>query len=321
MTKIYFINLYLSYGLEIYLTILVLHMTNSTKTTKISSIFLAAILVAGTITAVYPSFVIGAEAQSETYYGVDSYKQSYGKDNSYKSKDSSSALLKKIKCNNIDVNVNGLEITALPPSLSGLLTDEAQAADEGERGASSYGSGEGSYGSGGQSGYDNKNSFKFVCINNNNNTVVGGEEEPEVQEPEPEICEECFAANSTLRTEIIDALVDFEGSITISGPDYVLAILAGTNTIEQLCAIIESSAELYGGPIPADALDFALSFLLTEGIDPDVPALDALIECLLEAVIIVEEELPPPPMSISDNGLRASGTVQCTGDPLCARLQ
>ena len=53
-------------------------MTNSTKATKISSIFLAAILVAGTITPVYLSFVIGAEAQSETHYGVDSYKQSYG---------------------------------------------------------------------------------------------------------------------------------------------------------------------------------------------------------------------------------------------------
>ena len=53
MTKIYFINLYISYGLEIYLSILVLHMTNSTKATKISSIFLAAILVAGTITAVF----------------------------------------------------------------------------------------------------------------------------------------------------------------------------------------------------------------------------------------------------------------------------
>src|ERR1044072_85224 len=104
-------------------------MTNSTNTTKISSIFLAAILVAGTISAVYPSFVIGAQAQSETHYGKDSYK----------SKDST-ALLKKIKCNNIDVNANGLEITALPPSLSGLLSSEAETADEGQYGASSYGS-------------------------------------------------------------------------------------------------------------------------------------------------------------------------------------
>ena len=141
-------------------------MNSKIVSTKFNAIFLAAILVAGTITAVYPSFVIGAEAQSETLYEVDSYKQPYGKD-SYKSKDSSSAIVKKVKCNNINVNVNGLEITALPPSLSGLLTDDAQATDEGERGASSYGSGEGSYGSGGQSGYDNKNSFKFVCINNN----------------------------------------------------------------------------------------------------------------------------------------------------------
>src|SRR5215211_6503249 len=86
MTKIYFINLYLSYGLEIYLTILVLHMTNSTKTTKISSIFLAAILIAGTITAVYPSFVIkGVNAQTQPYYGYNSYESGYAdkKDSSY----------------------------------------------------------------------------------------------------------------------------------------------------------------------------------------------------------------------------------------------
>jgi hypothetical protein len=42
MTKIYFIYLYLSYGLEIYLAILIPHMTDSTKATKINAILLAA---------------------------------------------------------------------------------------------------------------------------------------------------------------------------------------------------------------------------------------------------------------------------------------
>src|SRR5215213_5267131 len=89
MTKIYFINLYLSYGLEIYLTILVLHMTNSTKTTKISSIFLAAILVAGTITAISPSFIIkGVNAQGDSYYGMDSYGYSDYRDDKDKKYDS-----------------------------------------------------------------------------------------------------------------------------------------------------------------------------------------------------------------------------------------
>jgi len=156
---------------------------NKLKSTKISAVFLAAILVAGTIATISPSFMTNAQAISE-----------YGKD-SYKSKDSSSVFVKKINCNNINVNVNGLEITVLPPALSGLLTDEAQAVDEGQYGSSSYGSGEGSSG-GGQSGYDN-NSFKFVCINNNNNTVIAvNETTPQPQQPKT--CEECFTHNLSL---------------------------------------------------------------------------------------------------------------------------
>ena len=53
-------------------------------------------------------------------------KQSYGKDrkdnNYYKSKES------YVKCNNINVNVNGfngVDINALPTALRGLATDEA----------------------------------------------------------------------------------------------------------------------------------------------------------------------------------------------------
>ena len=45
-----------------------------------------------------------------TDYGMDNYdKKPYGKDNSYDtSKDSSSSVtVKKIKCNNINVNLNG----------------------------------------------------------------------------------------------------------------------------------------------------------------------------------------------------------------------
>ena len=246
-------------------------MNSKIVSTKFNAIFLAAILVAGTITAVYPSFVIGAEAQSETLYGVDSYKQPNGKD-SYKSKDSSSAIVKKVKCNNIDVNVNGLEITALPPSLSGLLTDEAQATDEGERGASSYGSGEGSYGSGGQSGYDNKNSFKFVCINNNNNTVIGGEEEPEV--PEPTItCEECF-------TEILNA-TELE--------QFLEEAFIPTATIEQDCIVLSS------GLVAEEDLRDVLEFVLSEQDE----RIDDIIECLIEAGI----EFDPEENELNEQGV------------------
>jgi hypothetical protein len=116
----------------------------------------------------------GTDSYDKKAYGNDDYGtqySSYGKDNSYKSKDSNSVTVKKIKCNNINVNVNGLELNLTSvPFLSGLLGFEAQASDEGYSGASSYESGEGIYGDE-KSGSDK--SFKFICINNNNNTVIG----------------------------------------------------------------------------------------------------------------------------------------------------
>jgi hypothetical protein len=135
-------------------------------------------LVAGTFAAISPSFITIVNAQQygmdqkynnyELDYGMDRYddKQSYGKDsNSYdKYKDSSN-----VKCNNINVNVNGFNGATLPTALSGLATDNgAQAsADEGERGASGSDGGR-------PSGSDTD--FRYVCINNNNNNVVAEEQ-------------------------------------------------------------------------------------------------------------------------------------------------
>jgi FG-GAP-like repeat len=153
------------------------------STNKTNAIFLAIVLVAGTIFTFSPSFMIpGAEAflmdnnynSYEPDYGMDSYddKQSYKKDNNYyKSKDSN------VKCNNINVNLNGFsgnEIGTTPTALSGLATGEAQTADEGEIGASSFGSGSGSDG-GRPSGHDSDS--RFVCINNNNNVRVGDDDD------------------------------------------------------------------------------------------------------------------------------------------------
>ena len=86
-----------------------------------STIFLAIILLIGTITLIYPAFIIGAQAES--YYG--------GMD-----KDRKSFNVSSLKCNNINVNVNGLELEVLPPSLSILLTN-----GEADANAYSYGSG------------------------------------------------------------------------------------------------------------------------------------------------------------------------------------
>jgi hypothetical protein len=76
---------------------------------------------------------------------------------------------------------------------------------------------------------------------------------------------------------------------------------------------IENSAELFGVSIS----DVLIRLVFQNFLGPDFEAgIEALIECLLEAGIIVELELPPPPDSISDNGI-AGMNVECTGDPLC----
>jgi hypothetical protein len=126
---------------------------------KTNAIFLAIVLVAGTIAMSLPSFMASAQAQQD--YGIENNydKKSNGKDVSVKS----------IKCNNVNVNVNGLELNVLPPSLANLLQG-----DKGERGSGSY-ENDGEIYEGGPSG--SEGDFKLICINNNNNTVVE-EEEP-----------------------------------------------------------------------------------------------------------------------------------------------
>jgi hypothetical protein len=65
-----------------------------------------------------------------------------------------------LKCNNINVNLNGLELDVFPPFLtnSGLA---AEAADDNNEPSSFAANNEGS----------TVNDFRFICINNNNNTV------------------------------------------------------------------------------------------------------------------------------------------------------
>jgi hypothetical protein len=87
--------------------------------------------------------------------------------------------LKKLKCNNINVNVNGLELDVLPPFLTGLIS-YGEVADEGLYGDNSYESyGDNSYESYGEDRpLGSPTDFKFICINNNNNIVVLEEEPP-----------------------------------------------------------------------------------------------------------------------------------------------
>ena len=197
----------------------------STKTT--SAIFLATLLILGTLATISPSFMVGAQADS--YLEMENnYEKSYGNDNIDKSKNSS-VIVKKINCNNININVNGLELNLTSvPFLSNLLASEAQASDEGERKASSYGSG-GNYG-GGQSGSDKD--FKFICINNNNNTVVGVNDDDNGTISEPLTCETCF---TTILTE-----EDLNGLIA----DFARE---GIDSLQDICNFIDTNVQTLEG--------------------------------------------------------------------------
>jgi hypothetical protein len=182
---------------------------NKIVSTKSNAIFIAIVLVLGTLATISPSFMVGAQA--EPYYGMENnYKKSNGKDVSVKS----------IKCNNVNVNVNGLELNVLPPALANLLSS----GDEGERGTASYGSG-------GQSSYDN-NIFKFVCINNNNNTVVGVDDDDNGTIPEPLTCETCF---TTILTE-----EDLNGLIA----DFARE---GIDSLQDICNFIDTNVQTLEG--------------------------------------------------------------------------
>ena len=192
-------------------------MNNKIVSTKSNAIFLATVLVLGTIAIISPSFIVGAQA--EPYYGMDdrydsyeaeytdnnnyepeypSYKPNHPSDNSYKSKDSSSTIVKKVNCNNINSNNNGVDINLGIPNNDALV--EAQAADEGQATtANGYGYVE-------RNGYkQNDNDFRFVCVNNNdneNNIVVVNETTPTPIPPPPPspdtiTCEECFTETLT----------------------------------------------------------------------------------------------------------------------------
>jgi hypothetical protein len=69
--------------------------------------------------------------------------------------------------------------------------------------------------------------------------------------------------------------------------------------------------------VTTNAFEAVLSFVITGEFGVDVLELDALIECLVEAGLLVEEE---PPESISATGLN-SMNIPCTGSPICTKVE
>jgi hypothetical protein len=250
----------------------------------------------------------------------DNYKSEYSSYEKDKSKDSSSSVsIKKIKCNNINANLNGIGVNIGLPNGNGPVTDpiaEAQALDD---------EGTESFVSNGESRHSDTNTnSRIICINNNDNTVVGEGGE----EPISEICEECFAANSTLQTAIIDALSSGIGFTTTTftedsaNPLISEAIVGGgqIDTLEKFCNEIENAAEFLGVPLSdvtvSEFLEFMIGITAGPGFESSI---DELVECLLEKGLIVDRE-PFEPDSLSANGI-LSINMQCTGSPLCAKIE
>ena len=112
-----------------------------------SAIFLAIVLVLGTIAAVNHSYIVGAQATSDSnnhyydndedkkYYDKDDYKSEYSsfgkyddRDHDKSKKDSSNSVsIKKVKCNNINVNLNGIDFNIGLPNNSPVTNPVALA--------------------------------------------------------------------------------------------------------------------------------------------------------------------------------------------------
>ena len=260
--------------------------------TKINACFLAIVFLAGTFAAITPSFIIGVNAQAEPYgmdqrynsyepdYGMDnSYdnKQSYGKDsNSYDKSKDSSTIVKKVKCNNINVNVNGFNGVgvgdALPTALSSLATDEAQATDEGEIGASSSGSG-GDRPSG-------SDSDSRICINNNAFAVVEEESPVEDECPEANEIKSCFEQHLSVGQlpMLVNALNSPAGvTVEINGQEVTL------RSFEDICEALE-------GLTTFEQLRDAIIDILTAAFGQGEPTISDLHTCIAEAL-----DIPVPP--------------------------
>jgi hypothetical protein len=191
---------------------------------------------------------------------------SYGKDNNDKSKDSSSVLLKKLKCNNVNVNLNGIEA-----NIGGAVDSEgaAAASTQGSEQASASLAGNGERNNNWVKKFVDKD-FGVICIsnNNNNNILAGNDECPEADE-----IESCFRQFllDALFPNFVDELESEEGiTVEINGQEVTL------RSFEDICEALEdittfAQLRLTVGDILQEALGF-------------VPMDNEFFSCIAEAL-------------------------------------
>ena len=238
-------------------------------------------------TVIFPNAIAIADYDNTDQYMKDAQDMT----NKIYYKSQSNDLIQKIKCNNINANLNGINANIGSGLIDGDTTDangEVLAAQGSE--ALSVNDD--------KDFVDRANNFSFKCINNNDNTVVEGEE------PISKLCEECFAANSTLQRTVIDFLTETENPFLETGftedstgqlisEAYVIG--AQINTLERLCNQIENAAETLSVPASDETIRKVIEgivFFQTGNTTGFESSIDALIECLLEKGIIVDRDLP-----------------------------
>ena len=114
-----------------------------------------------------------------------------------------------IKCNNFNLNGNGLNINAIPESLRGILSAQTQTEDS-DIGSIIFDNNEKRHGS--------DRDFSFVCLNNNNNRVIG-EEEPVPIPPTPRVNNVCSVWTDDNSNILFARSTD--GGLTFSEPENI----------------------------------------------------------------------------------------------------
>ena len=255
-------------------------MSKTSKIIKANSVFLATVLVAGVIALSYPSFMVGAQAQQfngmdqrynnyepeygqdnkynsyepeyGTDYGMDSYgdKQSYGKDNSHDKSKDNSVIVKKVKCNNINWNLNGFSGNTLDSSTTSGLSALAADREAEEEGANGVSGNDRRGGEDDRRGHDSNS--RFVCINNNDNGQKeedGAEEPPGAKEPD---CAAGFDCLIGLTPGELANLKDKLGLERTAGLVELCVALEGVTAVE-LTAILTTTGSGSVGQSPDEA--------------------------------------------------------------------
>jgi len=202
-------------------------------------------------------------------YDKDDYKSEYStygnyedRDNEKYNKDSSSSVfVKKVKCNNINVNINGLNANIGLPN-NGPVTEPLSLAQEDGDDETKSNSIEND--NDGRDGHSDSVKDSTLCINNNNNIVI--EEKPiPPTPPESLTCEECF--EKFLSQDEIDLFGELFGS-----------------TIDRFCILFTNPENEI--VVPEDAFRMALPGVDSEDIDD-------LIDCLEEQGVVFIQDIPP----------------------------